>query len=88
MQATFDAQFLEFSLGSFSALCKLSDSTIFKTLPLQQFSLNPIKLYENIAYYGGMLWGLLPFLAIGQVLQKLWHFEILTLESMGKPKMW
>ncbi len=25
------------------------------------------------------------FLAIGQV---LWHFEILTCESMGKPKMW
>ncbi len=28
------------------------------------------------------------FLAIGQVLKILWHFEILTLESMGKPKMW
>ena len=31
---------------------------------------------------------LLLFLAIGQVLKKLWHFKILTLESMGKPKMW
>ncbi len=31
---------------------------------------------------------LLLFLAIGQVLQNLWHFEILTWESMGKPKMW
>ncbi len=31
---------------------------------------------------------LLLFLAIGQVLQNLWHFEILTLESVGKPKMW
>ena len=29
---------------------------------------------------------LLLFLAIGQVLPNLWHFEILTLESMGKPK--
>ncbi len=28
------------------------------------------------------------FLAIGQVLKILWHFEILTWESMGKPKMW
>ncbi len=27
------------------------------------------------------------FLAIGQVLKKLWHFEISTCESMGKPKM-
>ena len=28
------------------------------------------------------------FLAIGQVLKRLWHFEILAWESMGKPKMW
>ncbi len=28
-----------------------------------------------------------PFLAMGQVLKILWHFEILTRESMGKPKM-
>ncbi len=28
------------------------------------------------------------FFAIGQVLTILWHFEILTWESMGKPKMW
>ncbi len=26
-------------------------------------------------------------LAIAQVLKNLWHFEILTWESMGKPKM-
>ena len=32
--------------------------------------------------------GLLLFLAIRQVLPNLWHFEILTLESMEKPKMW
>ena len=31
---------------------------------------------------------LLLFLTTGQVLQNLWHFEILTLESLGKPKMW
>ena len=27
------------------------------------------------------------FLAFGQVSKNLWHFEILTWESMGKPKM-
>ena len=31
---------------------------------------------------------LLLFFAIGQVLQILWQFEVLTWESMGKPKMW
>ncbi len=33
-------------------------------------------------------WRLLLFLAIGQILQNLWYFEILTLESLWKPKMW
>ena len=31
---------------------------------------------------------LLLFLALDELLQNLWYFEILTLESMGKPKMW
>ncbi len=31
---------------------------------------------------------LLFFLAIGPSLQNLWHFKILTLESMGKLKIW
>ena len=31
---------------------------------------------------------LLLSLAIGQVLKILWHFQILTWESMAKPKMW
>ena len=30
----------------------------------------------------------MDILAICQKLQILWHFEILTWESMGKPKMW
>ena len=34
MYGTFDARFLEFGLGLFSALCKISDSTIFETLLL------------------------------------------------------
>ncbi len=28
------------------------------------------------------------FLEIGEVFKILWHFEILTWESMGTPKMW
>ncbi len=30
----------------------------------------------------------LLLLAINHVLQNLWHFEILALESLGEPKMW
>ncbi len=45
----------------------------------------PAKFYEDIGYHGGI--HLLLFLTIGLVLNSLWHFEILTLESMGKPKM-
>ena len=37
MEGTFDVRFLEFGLGSFGALCKIFDSTIFKTLLLPQF---------------------------------------------------
>ena len=38
------------------------------------------KLYEDIGYRGK--YRLLPFLTISQVLEILWHFEILTLASM------
>ncbi len=37
---TFDARFLEFGLGSFGALCKISDIKILKRLLLLQFSFN------------------------------------------------
>ncbi len=33
-------------------------------------------------------YSLLLFLAIDQLLTILWHFEILTLESIGKPNVW
>ena len=33
-------------------------------------------------------YSLLLFVAIGQVLTILWHFEILTWGVNGKPKMW
>ncbi len=46
----------------------------------------PSKLYEDIAYHKGMQ--TITFLAIVQILQNVWHFEILTWESMGKPKLW
>ncbi len=54
----FYARFLEFILGSFSALCKIFNSTIFETLLLQQFSSNfnrtSYKVSQsavNIGYY-------------------------------------
>ena len=44
------------------------------------------KLYQDVAYHGGIQ--AITFLVINQVLQNLWHFELLTWESVGKPKMW
>ncbi len=38
MKDTFDAQFLEFGLGSFGAHCKISNFTIFKPLLFSQLS--------------------------------------------------
>ncbi len=40
VDGTFDAQFLEFGLGSFGALCQVSDVKIFKRLLLPHFSFN------------------------------------------------
>ncbi len=61
---TFDARFLEFALGSFSALSKISDSKIFETLPLQQFSSNfnqtSYKVSYSGAYIGHYFFGDLP----------------------------
>ena len=51
---------------------------ISKTLLLLEFS-SDVKLYEDIGSFGSH-GGI--FLAIGQLL--MCHFEILTLESMGK----
>ncbi len=45
---TFGARFLEFGLGSFGALCKISNFTIFKTLLLSQFSSDSSKLIQGI----------------------------------------
>ena len=45
MKGTFDARFLEFGLGSFGALCKISNFTIFETPLLSQFSSDSSKLY-------------------------------------------
>ncbi len=40
------------------------------------------KLYEGIATIGE--YQLLLFSAVGKSFKKMWHFEILTWESMGK----
>ncbi len=42
------------------------------------------KLSEDICYHSGIQ----AVTFLGQVLNKLCHFDILTWESMGKPKMW
>ncbi len=68
MQGTFDAQFLQFGLGSFGALCKISDSTIFETLLLQQLSSD-----FNQTSYCGVLW--FPSLCC---LRELWKRDEVT----------
>ncbi len=52
------------------------------------YSFYPIwaKLYDNKAVI--RVYKFMDILAICQKLQILWHFEILTWESMGKPKLW
>ncbi len=49
------------------------------------FHLMSVKLYENIGYHGGIQ--AVTFLGNRPSFTNLWHFEILTWESMGKPKM-
>ncbi len=44
------------------------------------------KLYEDIGYHGRIQ--TITFLGNRPGFKKMWHFEILTWESMGKPKMW
>ncbi len=66
---SFDARFLEFGFGSFSALCKIGK--FLKTLLLSQFSSDSSKLYTRYHNHTGVtFYGDLP------KLQKLWHFEI------------
>ncbi len=71
MEVTFGARFLDFGLGPFGALCKISHFTIFNLLA--QFSSVSSKLYIIIM---GQYRQLLIFGAICQTLRKLWHFEI------------
>ncbi len=64
VEGTFDARFLEFGLGSFSALCKISNFTIFKTQLLSQFSSDSSKLYTRYHNHtGGRFFGDLPKIA-------------------------
>ena len=68
MEGTFDARF--FCLGSFGALCKISHFTIFKLCSSPNF--HPI--HPNFIQ-GIIIIQAVTVLAIGQKLQKLWHFE-------------
>ena len=52
MQGTFDGRFIEFDLGSFGALCKISNFTIFKTLVLPNFHPMSSKLYTSYHKHG------------------------------------
>ena len=74
MEGTFDARFLLFGLGSFGALCKISNFTIvFKTLLLSQVSSNSSKLYTMYHNHTGSHFsGDRPKIAK----KKIWHFEI------------
>ena len=49
MEGTFDARFLEFGLGSFGALCKISDSMISKHYSFNSFCQISTKLHTK--YY-------------------------------------
>ncbi len=53
MKVSFDARFLEFALGSFGVLCKISNCTVFKTLLLSQFSSDSSKLYTRYPNHTG-----------------------------------
>ncbi len=52
------------------------------------YSFHPmsVKCHEDIGYHGRIQ--AITFLGNRPSLKKLWHFKILTWESMGKPKMW
>ncbi len=72
MCGTFHNRLLEFGLGSFDALCKISYFIIFKSLVLPQFSSNFIQtLYHN---HGAIQ--AITFLAICQKLKNIafWNF--------------
>ena len=48
-EATFDARFLEYGLGSFGAFCKLSNFTIFKTLLFFQILSDFIQILYKVS---------------------------------------
>ena len=73
---TFDARFLELGLGSFTALCKIFDSTIFETQLLQQFSSDFNQTSYKLSLSVAIKYSVLHFWVICQKLKILWHFEI------------
>ncbi len=74
-------------LGSFSAIWENFRFYDFQNATSPTVFIGPHPNFMRTLLITGQC-SLLLFLAIGQVLQNLWHFRILTLESMGKPEMW
>ncbi len=75
MYGTFQVRSFEFSLGSFSALCKLSDVKIVKRLLLPSVFIEfQPNFMENMVIRGENR--LLRFLMIRQNLKMLWHFAL------------
>ncbi len=75
MKDTFDARLLDFGLGSFCALCKISYFTVFKTLLLSQFSSDFIQTWYKV--YSSL--GNTGYYFLGDLLKsknKLWYFKI------------
>ena len=59
---------------------------ISKRYSSHSFHLMSAKRYEDIGYHGAIQ--AITFLGNRPSFKMLWHFEILTWDSMGKPKMW
>ncbi len=59
---------------------------ISKRYSSYSFHLVSAKLYDDIGYHGGIQ--AITFLGNRPSLKASWHFETLTLESMGKANMW
>ncbi len=59
---------------------------ISKRYSSYSFHLMPAKHFEDIDYHGRIQ--AITFLGNRPSFKKMWYFDILTWESMGKPKMW
>ena len=88
MEVTFDARFLEFGLGSFGALCKIYNFTIFKLWSCANF--HPI--HANVIFIQGILimgqYRLFLFIGnLPKIKKKMWHFANTGQYSTGNFKV-